>query len=236
MTILHTLFPTPVLQVPATAENYDLVQLEIQAAWKKIQEDNDFTTVSYFSKDSQAVLSAKTYNFIEKYNCKHLEARIYQAVEEYVKQIGWKGMCDGFVIKDSWMNVLDEGESHTLHCHPGYTISGTYYFRVSNKQGSIRFNNPNTLMFHGQFPQGVLSPQTTDIVPDDGDVILFPSWLVHGTQKNATNEQRISIAFNLDPVNPNNARVLGLIKGSHVPVNKIIPSVKDVFKDFPRGV
>jgi uncharacterized protein (TIGR02466 family) len=234
MTILHTLFPTPVLQVPATNENYNLVQLEIQAAWKQIQDTSDFTSVSYFCRESQTVLSAKTYDFIEKYNCKHLEARIYKAVDEYVKQSGWRGMCDGFVIKDSWINVMDEGDFHTLHCHPGYTISGTYYFRVSDKQGSIRFNNPNNLMFHCAFPQGQISPQTTDIVPDDGDIILFPSWLVHGTQKNATKEQRISIAFNIDPVNPVDQRVLGLMKGSHIPVNKIIPSIRDMFKDMPR--
>jgi len=236
MTTLHNLFPTPVLQVSATIENYDPVQLEIQAAWKTIQENNDFTTVSYFCKESQEVLSAKTYNFIEKYNCKHLETRIYEAVDQYIKQIGWKATCDGFVIKDSWMNVMDKGDSHTLHCHPGYTISGTYYFRVSGQQGSIRFNNPNALMFYCQFPQGHVAPQTTDIVPDDGDVILFPSWLVHGTQKNLTNDQRISIAFNLDPVNIVENRVMGLVKASHIPANKTIPSIKELIKDFPRGL
>jgi uncharacterized protein (TIGR02466 family) len=236
MTILHTLFPTPILQVPATADNYDLVQLEVQAAWRKIQADNDFTTVSYFCKESQEVLSAKTYNFIEKYNCKNLETRIYQAVDQYIKQIGWNGMNDGFIIKDSWMNIMDKGDFHTLHCHPGYTISGTYYFRVSDQQGSIRFNNPNPLMFHCNFPQGRLSPQTTDIVPDDGDVIVFPSWLVHGTQKNLSEEQRISIAFNLDPINPVEDRVIGLLKGSHMPVNQSIPSLKSMTKDIPRGL
>lgn len=234
MTVLHSLFPTPILQVPATTENYNAVQLEIQAAWKKIQEDNDFTTVSYFCKESQTILSAKTYDFIEKYKCKHLESRIYQAVTEYVNRIGWRGVCDGFVIKDSWVNVMDKGDFHTLHCHPGYTISGTYYFRVSSEQGSIKFNNPNPLMFHCNFPQGQLSPQTTDIVPDDGDIILFPSWLVHGTQKNASTEQRISIAFNIDPINLSDERVMGLLKGSHIPVNNMIPSVRDMFKDMPR--
>ena len=39
MTILHNLFPTPILQVPATIENYDPVQLEIQAAWKLAEND-----------------------------------------------------------------------------------------------------------------------------------------------------------------------------------------------------
>lgn len=234
MTVLHTLFPTPILQIPADTETYDLIQLEIQAAWKQIQAEQDFSTVSYFCKESQAVLSAKTYNFIEKYNCANLKIRIQEAVNEYVKQIGWKGMCDGFVIKDSWMNVIDLGDFHTMHCHPGYTISGTYYFRISEKQGSIRFNNPNNLMYHCAFPQGTLSPQTIDITPDDGDIILFPSWLVHGTQKNTTTEQRISIAFNVDPINPVDDRVVGLVKGSHVPTNKIIPSLRELVKGMPR--
>jgi ectoine hydroxylase-related dioxygenase (phytanoyl-CoA dioxygenase family) len=32
----------------------------------------------------------------------------------------------------------------------------------------------------------------------DGDIILFPAWLQHSTMENATDEERISIAFNIN--------------------------------------
>lgn len=226
MSKMHLLFPTPVLQVPATIENYDPVQIEIRDAWQQIQETGDYSTVTYLYNGSNEAITNKTYNFIEKYNCVNLEARIYDAVYQYLNQVGWQGECSGFKIRDSWLNIMDVGVSHGHHNHPGYALSGTYYFRVNAEQGAIKFSNPNILMFHCQFPQGNLCPQTLDIVPDDGDIVLFPSWLVHATNKNASTEQRISVAFNLDPVDLDESKKLGLVKRSHVPINKVEMSIR----------
>ena len=50
-------------------------------------------------------------------------------------------------------------------------------------------------MFACEFPGGRMCPQRTDIVPDDGDIILFPSWLEHYTNDNET-DNRITVSFN----------------------------------------
>lgn len=217
---MYSLFPTPVLRVPATLENYDPAQLEIKAAWEQIQKDKDYTSTSYLYKDSNSQLADKTYDFIEKYNCVNLKNRIVRAANEYLDTTGWSGMFDHqerICIKNSWINITDYNGFHNVHCHPGYAISGSYYFRVNEDQGAITFNNPNPMMFACEFPGGRMCPQRIDIVPDDGDIILFPSWLVHSTIKNTTAEQRISIAFNVDLINVVQDRVRGLNKGTHLP-------------------
>lgn len=228
MNEVYNLFPTPIIRVGATEENYIPVQIEIKNAIDDILNNSDSSSLSYLSNDVKATsISKKTYNFIEKFNCKNLEKRIYAAVNEYLNSIGWQGDSE-FVIKNSWINLTDKGNSHGHHCHPGYTISGTYYFRVSEEQGCISFNNPNPAMMHCQFPQSQASPQTVDIVPDDGDILLFPSWLMHTTRVNESNEQRVSVAFNLD-YNGRDDVVLGLVKRSNIPFHKKEWSLRGIF-------
>lgn len=227
MTELYSLFPTPVVRVPATENNYDPVQLEIKAALENIKKTNDSSSLTYLYKGApETSISNKTYDFIEKFNCVNLEKRIYDAVNEYADVIGWRSPRK-FSIKGSWINIMEQDVNHSHHCHPGYLISGTYYFRVSEEQGSINFNNPNPMMMHGQFPQGQLCPQTADIVPDDGDIILFPSWLIHSTRKNRSSDERISIAFNVD-YSGSTEVTFGLIKESHIPYTRTEHSLRSI--------
>jgi uncharacterized protein (TIGR02466 family) len=229
MTELYSLFPTPVIRVPATEDNYDPVQLEIKAAIDIIKKTNDSSSLTYFYKGApETEISNKTYDFIEKFNCVNLEKRIYDAVNDYVDRIGWLSPRK-FSIRGSWINILQQDVNHTHHCHPGYLISGTYYYRVSEKQGSISFNNPNSIMMYCQFPQGQLCPQTVDIIPDDGDIVLFPSWLIHSTRKNKSLEERISIAFNIDYIGGTDIS-LGLIKESHIPHNRTEYSLRSIIE------
>ena len=48
------------------------------------------------------------------------------------------------------------------------------------------------------FPENPRASQSIEIIPDDGDIILFPAWLMHNTMQNTTDEDRISVAFNID--------------------------------------
>lgn len=222
---VYMMFPTPVIRVPATLENYDSVQIEIKNAIEAIEKTGDTSTVTYKHKAKEATsISKKTYNFIEKFNCINLKNRIIQSTYEYFDKIGWTGSRE-IVIQNSWINLSDIDEDNTQHCHPGYDISGTYYFRISEEQGPISFYNPNNIAFSCEFPQGPVCPQTTTIVPDDGDIILFPSWLNHSVRKNKSQEQRVSVAFNIDIIS-NNDIAYGLAKQNHAPAHRIERSIK----------
>jgi hypothetical protein len=54
------------------------------------------------------------------------------------------------------------------------------------------------MIYNASFPEGRTSPQSIEIIPKDGDIILFPAWLQHSTMENSVDEERISIAFNIN--------------------------------------
>ena len=67
------------------------------------------------------------------------------------------------------------------------------------------------------------------VVPDDGDILLFPSWLNHSVRKNRSQEQRVSVAFNIDIIS-NNDIAYGLAKQSNAPSHRTERSIKGLIK------
>jgi uncharacterized protein (TIGR02466 family) len=209
---LANLFSTPIWIDQPTVENYDPIQLEVQACLKRIKEEQDYHEVSHIYPPAKQLKmdewqGGEKYthmisdDLIGKFGLKLLEARIYQALDyynQYVRPFSteapgkWK-------IRNSWMNIAITGAYHDFHSHPGYTVAGTYYFRVSELQGGINFNSSNPMMYNHQFPAGKFSPGSVSFIPKDGQLMLWPAWLQHSTEPNqSTTEERISISFNID--------------------------------------
>ena len=215
---LIPLFPTLIYRDPATISMYDVVQTEVKACLDKILESDDLDEVSYIQEEAGKRRSEKRDQYhdylisddlIGKFNLINLKERIYNAVDRYLLTTQWSRIYGGrlnsdaygkyeIVLRNSWMNIQSKKQAHEWHCHPGYTIAGVYYMRVSADQGGIQFQNPNIMMQNCWFPENPRASQSIEIIPDDGDIILFPAWLMHNTMENTTDEDRISVAFNID--------------------------------------
>jgi len=120
-----------------------------------------------------------------------LERYIQHAVDKYLKSMH---LPDEIIEKRSrvleiWATVHEPGVSHLPHTHRNSLVSGVYYVKIPKEAGSIIFSDP----------RGPLYPfnNTVDIKPDIGDLILFPSWLVHQVSPTFGKSDRISIAFNV---------------------------------------
>ena len=111
---------------------------------------------------------------------------------------------------NAWININGNGGYNEVHTHPGCVISGVYYVKVpkEGEPGQICFHRDGTdgYVLHSL---GVAEDMSTAEVPHtsstwsyppvEGRLILFPAWLSHGVRENETNEDRISISFNLVP-------------------------------------
>lgn len=116
--------------------------------------------------------------------------RQYQAQAE----IAWKLLM--------WANVNGTGDYNLPHLHPGSTWSGVYYVDPGDAPpaddpfaGAIAFENPNTAALMSFF--GKVIPSFIDIQPVAGEMLLFPSYLVHFVRPYRGTRRRISIAFNV---------------------------------------
>jgi uncharacterized protein (TIGR02466 family) len=212
------LFPTPIWRDRPTQENFESNQNEVELALKYIEDKDDLSDVSYIHKEAakrkrEAHTGQEGYlindDLLTKHNMISLEERFYSALENYLNFVQWTPLTQNtdavipkydkngeFKIMNSWVNLGEPGVMHEYHCHPGYDIAAVYYYRVSEAHGGLCFNNPNQITYSGGFPEGRMSPQNIEIIPQPGEILMFPAWMQHGTMINTAETSRVSIAVN----------------------------------------
>lgn len=117
-------------------------------------------------------------------------------------RIAWK--CN------AWANVNRRGHGNEFHTHPGCYWSGTYYvddggagedhmlggeFEMQDPRGVAPAMYAPLLGF--AVPGGQSAGASELIRPKSGQMVLFPSWLLHAVRPYHGERERISIAFNL---------------------------------------
>lgn len=94
------------------------------------------------------------------------------------------------VVGNKWAHIQRPLESCHPHTHKPASISFVYYVKVPEGAGDLLF----------VLDENVLS---IPIPPEEGKLIIFPSWVKHSVNKNLSNDLRISISgnYNLIPLN-----------------------------------
>ena len=104
------------------------------------------------------------------------------------------------IVDNVWVNVNNAKDNNCLHNHPGTAISGVYYVKAPENCGKILFVNDPRLNFVNAMATNMDNSMTYGDVyydPVPGRLLLFPSILSHMVEPNQSNEDRISIAFNI---------------------------------------
>lgn len=108
--------------------------------------------------------------------------------------------CDEFEITACWATILAPGAEHKAHCHPNNFLSGVYYLRTHPGADTINFHDPRNQTGILRPPVVELTAENTDQVVvrvNDGTLLIFPSFLWHSVDANRSEEERISISFNV---------------------------------------
>lgn len=101
-------------------------------------------------------------------------------------------------IPQLWVNVNKKGDWNTIHQHGQYHLAGTYYVKVPKDSGRIVFRDPrpaaisNTFIVN-KFDKGEL--RNVDLM--EGLLMIWPSYLDHFVEPSQTDEERISISFDI---------------------------------------
>ena len=103
-------------------------------------------------------------------------------------------------ITGCWANLYALGAAHRAHSHPNNFLSAVYYVRTWPGADSINFHDPRSQAGVIRPPVTELTGANTDQVVvrvKDGTLLVFPSYLYHSVDANASGETRVSVSFNL---------------------------------------
>ncbi|MGV6806073.1 MAG: 2OG-Fe(II) oxygenase family protein [Ruegeria sp.] len=130
----------------------------------------------------------------------YLSVAAKSAVYDAMKRIG-AADPDSFSLKlFAWMNMNPTGAYNAPHTHPGAHWSGVYYVsqpEVEDKNaGLIEFIDPRGDLPNWRMLKARSFRQKRSFKPLPGELILFPSYLLHWVHPNTSQEDRVSIAFN----------------------------------------
>ena len=94
-----------------------------------------------------------------------------------------------------WININQKGDLNGKHTHPGCVLSGIWY--ITDNYEELVFDHPLDHIrddLNNMFPELYLQ-HSWDCKA--GDIILFPSDIVHCVKRHQVRSPRISIAFNI---------------------------------------
>lgn len=136
-----------------------------------------------------------------------LKRRIDEAVARYIAELGEDPLHPllsqrkrDFRYSGSWSSRLHDSGFHINHIHPDGWISSCYYVSVpdaakdqNTMQGWIKFGEPALDLV-------LKDPVRRTIQPVGGRLVLFPSYMWHGTMPFRDSAARTTIAFDVVPV------------------------------------
>ncbi|MGD9867826.1 MAG: TIGR02466 family protein [Hyphomicrobiales bacterium] len=108
----------------------------------------------------------------------------------------------------AWPNVNRFGDYHNLHNHPHSWLSGTYYVQVPEPETSLPGRSdrtPGAISFFDPRAQANMLAVKNDpqveaehrIMPEPGLLLLWPAFVHHLVHPNLSQQQRISVSFNV---------------------------------------
>ena len=184
------MFPTLVWKLQLKADLRETMEARILAALEGIRRDLPRLA------PGQGWQSVQTLHEREEF--RDLVACVDHAAKGILRflRIGY----DAVEITGCWANVLAKGAAHKAHSHPNNFLSGVYYVRTHPGTDTLNFHDPRNQAGVIRPPVVELTAENTDQVVvkvKNGSLLVFPSYLQHSVDTNISEEERISISFNI---------------------------------------
>lgn len=122
--------------------------------------------------------------------------KLETAIENYTSLTGLRKQK----IFNSWFNIQQKGSVLKSHLHANCILSGALYINVDDHSTRLYFTNPNNFVKYFEYNYDTLTDYNFEyfyITPKIGDLVIFPSWLEHGSNGNQNlTDDRTVISFN----------------------------------------
>ena len=181
---IHQLFPEPVyiskLERMLTTE-----ELKTLNKYKKKTYNNVGNTTS----NDNYVLENKT--------LKTLKKDLNKKVINYFNKIVCSSNSILPYITQSWLNYTKPNQFHHRHSHSNSYVSGVFYINANKEVDKIEFQKVARVLELKVTHYNIFNSTSWWYAIETGDIILFPSTLVHGVEAKEGTNIRTSLAFNV---------------------------------------
>ena len=176
------------------------VDSEIRNKYKPVLSMDDFVA-TYSGYNSLSEDGCFRFNINDtisdfKWLCDAINKLVDDAINNYISldathkiQVQKTKMRKSIVL--TWVNINDPESRIVLHEHKKGMFSFIYYIQ-STDTGDLILRNQANVMNECNLKSPFVS--AFSYPPEDGDLILFPSWIPHEVNTNKSNIQRINIA------------------------------------------
>jgi len=182
---IHQIFPEPVyfskLERALTKEELRMIH-----KFKKKKNPNEGNTNS-----------AEKY-ILKNKALKNLKKDLHKIIIDYFDKVVCTNDAVIPYITQSWINSTTINQFHHHHAHSNSYISGVFYIDAKKEVDKITFYKSG----HKELLLYIARVNTFNAVSwwfpvETGDVVLFPSTLIHGVDKKKGTNTRVSLSFNV---------------------------------------
>lgn len=153
----------------------------------------DYSTKNISTKRSNVGGYQSPSDFYFEESFKFFYDRILDQITSMTERYFEGSIVTGIDVSNMWFNFNEKNCYNVVHSHPRSSVSGVLWVKTIEEHPPLFFYDPN---FNDKCGLGVGDSEYF-YRPNDGDMILFPSYLMHGVNINETDTRRISIAFNI---------------------------------------
>ncbi len=193
---IYNLFPVPIFQYKI--KNYQEINQELLNYILELQKINKIGNAhsnkgGWHSPNFDLVNEGPPINFINKFKdfLKHIIS----------SDMGWEYIPNKQRIVAMWAIINKKNSFNVMHNHQNCYLSASYYVRKPEDSGDITFFDPKEAKTY-RFPKiekyTEYSAGTVTIKPEEGDLLIFPSYLYHAVGENLSDDNRVVLSFNVD--------------------------------------
>ena len=121
-------------------------------------------------------------------------------INQALKDMNWDLEKQEVKITSMWAIINEHGAFNQRHHHGNSDLSAAYYVTAKENCGDIVFYDPRPAPVYrhpiAKSPN-ILNASVNSVQPEEGLLVLFPSYLEHSVNPNNSSSKRIVISFNL---------------------------------------
>jgi uncharacterized protein (TIGR02466 family) len=184
-TEINSIFPTPVylsiLNRKLTSQELSFIDNTKLDVYK-----NEGNTTS----NDNYILNKKPF--------KNLKKELDLKVQDYFNKVISPTSKIKPYITQSWLNYTEKNQYHHKHAHSNSLVSGVFYINCHEEHDRIKFFNENYKTIKLEVKDwNTWNSESWWFPVKTGDIILFPSSLIHMVETKQGDNTRISLAFNV---------------------------------------